>query len=128
MIYECKVYKPNGELETIHSQTSLKKRFWDQFNPDPLGSQTSNKFREGWQKSKTKKSRAKKHFPKPCVWCKKYFDPTHSKVKNCSPKCTRQYLNDYFKKRRKLIKNGFTVNRNRNPTKRKNVASVKMEE
>jgi hypothetical protein len=42
MIYECKILKPNGKLQKIYTQKDLKKKFWEEFNSDPLGKRGSN--------------------------------------------------------------------------------------
>lgn len=123
MIYECKVYNPNGKLKKIITPKHLKKRFWDHFIKDPLNRIRFTNYHEGKEKKPTP-SRAQIRHPKPCKWCKKLFTPSHPKVKSCSSKCKTEYLNDYFKKRRILIKKGLLIANKRGPSRRKNVARI----
>lgn len=124
MIYECKVYRPNGKLEKIHKAKFLKKRFWDKFIIDPWNHISSLKYHEGKEKNKINASRAQIRHPKPCKWCEKVFTPSHPKVKTCSKKCKTEYLNAYFKKRRVLIKKGLLIAKRRGPSRRKNVPRI----
>lgn len=124
MIYECKVYKPNGKLKKVHSPKFLKKRLWENFNVVPLKNVNFLNFPIRTKSNKSKPSIVKTCRPKPCKWCKKVFTPTHSKVKTCGEICKKEFINDYFKKRRELIKKGLVIVKRRGPNARRNVPRI----
>lgn len=118
MIYECKVYSPNGKLEKTYSPIYLHKRFWRSFNQDSITNIGSLNYLE--ETGIDKPNRAQTRQTKLCNWCKKVFTPSHQKVKCCGEKCKNEYLNEYFKNRREAIKAGTFLPARRGPHKRKN--------
>lgn len=124
MIYECRVYSPNGKLKKVHNSKILRVEYWKKFDINPLKNTHYLAGIEEPLKSKSRPHTAQKCRPKPCKWCKIVFTPAHPKNKSCSEKCKKEYLNDYFKKRRLLIKKGLIVFKRRGPSRRKNVPRI----
>jgi len=124
MIYECRVYSPSGKLKQVHNEKFLKKIFWDKFDDNPLRNPHGLNGIDQPAKDKRRPHTAQKRYPKKCKWCKNEFIPTHPKVKTCGPKCKKEYLNDYFKRRRILIKNGLVITFKRGPSKRRNIPRI----
>lgn len=124
MIFEVRVFRPDGTLKKVHEPKNLKKRYWEQFNLQPMSNIGPLTRMDPEIDKKPRLSRAKPLMPRRCKVCQMEFFHNHPRTCTCSDKCRTKWLLDYCKNRRKLIKEGKIVPKTRGPNSRRNVARI----